>query len=160
MRFSLYSALMAGTRPVFPVCSCSGWSQLCGTLPSRHAGRGGHGDLDVSRQSGAVPVLPPELHPGVSHLSRPLPSYQVPWMSNVFLCVLQVFWPWTIGMHWVNLSSAHLGPARLGPNPCALPGVSLSLLYTGQTQTVIREMAMRHHCRRAKQKWAFRGGGG
>lgn len=33
-------------------------------------------------------------------------------MSSEFLCVLQVFWSWTVGMHWVNLPSAHLGLAH------------------------------------------------
>lgn len=105
---------MAGSGPVFPVCSCSGRSQLCGTLPSRHAGRGRHGDLDVSRQRGSVPVLPPALHPGVSHQVRVYgPSRKsVSRRSSLFLCVSQVFWSWTIGMHWVNLSSAHVGPAH------------------------------------------------
>lgn len=61
-------SLPAGSRPVFPVRTLSGRPPLRGTLPPWCAGRRRHGDLEIPRPERPVPLLPPQLHPGVRRM--------------------------------------------------------------------------------------------
>lgn len=142
MCFYPYCVLVPGSRPVCPVCPSSGWSQLCGTLPSKHAGRGRHGDLDVPRQSRPVPLLPPKLRPGVSHL-RSQRGVQVAGVKHVRVCVADV--P-VLDSPDVLGKSAHRQPFLVCPSVSS----TLDKPSPQQGSTV-------HHCCIAKQKWAFRG---